>query len=61
MGANDMIFIYGRIEADKFGGGNSPNGGFCMPYCPGPSKASESGDLKVAETKFHVANVAYYY
>ena len=58
---SDKVYIYGRIEADKFAGGNNPTGGFCMPYCPSPNKTGEGADLTEAKTKYHVANVAYYY
>lgn len=55
------INIYGRIEADKFAGGNNAVGAFQMPYCPGPNPDSGDSSDKVAVTKFHVSNVAYYY
>ena len=58
---SDNIYIYGRIEANTFGGPNNAVGGFCMPYCPSPNTISGEEEFKVAKTKYHVANVAYYY
>ena len=58
---SDKVYIYGRIEADKFAGGNNPTGGFCMPYCPSPNKKVGGDEFSEAKTKYHVANVAYYY
>ncbi len=58
---SNMVYIYGRIEANTFKGGNNPTGGFCMPYCPSPNTSSGEDEFTEAKTKYHVANVAYYY
>lgn len=53
-------FIYGRIEANKFKMGNS-NGGYCMPYCPGPNEGNKKPDQREAESKYKTINIIYYY
>ena len=64
--------IYGRIECDTFRtylqdgsfgipGWDNPVGGFAMPYCPQPLSVSTIPDQRLAVSKYHVADIIYYY
>ena len=64
--------IYGRIECNTFRtylqdgsfgipGWDNPVGGFAMPYCPQPLSASTIPAKRPAVSKYHVADIIYYY
>lgn len=64
--------IYGRIEADSlrtfnnttpFGDDtpNQPVGEFAMPYCPQPLSNNTKPKQRIAKSKYHVADIIYYY
>ena len=57
---NKPVYIYGRVEANKFDMGNT-TGGFCMPYCPAPGQANKDPNNRPAETKFEIVQIVYYY
>ena len=64
--------IYGRIECSAFrtydqngsysyAGNDNPVGGFAMPYCPQPLSTSTIPSQRLAVSKYHVADIIYYY
>ena len=64
--------IYGRIECNtvltylqdgSFGipGWDNPVGGFAMPYCPQPLSTNTIPAKRPAVSKYHVADIIYYY
>lgn len=64
--------IYGRVECNTFRtylqdgsfgipGWDNPVGGFAMPYCPQPLSVSTIPDQRLAVSKYHVADIIYYY
>ena len=54
------VYIYGRVEANKFDMGNSQEC-VCMPYCPSAGGGSSTPAKRLAETKYEVVDIIYYY